>query len=49
MKGNDAKRLEISKHIEALARIVADIKEKVTRDRGVYSRALEDRVMQLNS
>ncbi|KAF4598779.1 hypothetical protein EYR38_007187 [Pleurotus pulmonarius] len=49
MKGNDAKRLEISKHIEGLARIVADIKEKVTRDRGVYSRALEDRVMQLNS
>ncbi|KAF4563129.1 hypothetical protein EYR40_007149 [Pleurotus pulmonarius] len=49
MKGNDAKRLEISKHIGALACIVADIKEKVTRDKGVYPRALEDRVMQLNS
>ncbi|KAF4563160.1 hypothetical protein EYR36_003599 [Pleurotus pulmonarius] len=49
MAGNDAKRLEISNHIEVLARIVADIQERVSRDRSVYSRALEDRVMQLNS
>ncbi|KAL4259014.1 hypothetical protein AB1N83_010713 [Pleurotus pulmonarius] len=49
MAGNDAKRLEISNHIEVLARIVADIQERVSRDRSVYSRALEDRVMHLNS
>ncbi|KDQ28304.1 hypothetical protein PLEOSDRAFT_1104972 [Pleurotus ostreatus PC15] len=49
MKGNDAKRLEISNEIEALARIVADIAEKASKNRNIYSRALEDRMMQLNS
>ncbi|KAJ8697044.1 hypothetical protein PTI98_006853 [Pleurotus ostreatus] len=49
MKGNDAKRLEVLNHIESLAHIVTDIKEKVSRNRTAYSCALEDRIIQLNS
>ncbi|KDQ28313.1 hypothetical protein PLEOSDRAFT_1112950 [Pleurotus ostreatus PC15] len=49
MKGNDVKRLEVANHVQALAQIVADIQDNVSKNKNMHSRALEDRVMQLNS
>ena len=45
LKGNDAKRLEVANHVQALSQIVADIQDDVSKNKNMSSRALEDRVM----